>query len=238
MTTAIIVQARMGSKRLPGKVMAKIGDRTAIAHVLDRCLSVPGIDHVGAAIPNTLENEPLADEIRRFGIEPFLGDETDVLGRYVRAVLFYEQMLSTTLDRIIRITADCPLIDPHVVGQLASNFSSCDYASNCWPRTYPHGLDCEIFSRDLLFLAHRKADSEEEREHVTPWMVNHAKKRGNLENISDMSMLRLTLDYPKDLEFFRALHSVGWPAFDFFSVIRALERRPAIATINQAGAAL
>jgi spore coat polysaccharide biosynthesis protein SpsF len=212
---AVIVQARLGSTRLPAKVLLPLptgimtlcGERfvpaaTVLEEVVNRCIMIDGVDVVVAAIPDTPENDILVDILNRgqeerqeFDGDPPLkivrGPEHDVLARYARAAE------AVKADVIMRITADCPLIDPEVCGLVLAASRPVDYCSNVWPRTYPQGLDCEVFTRDLL----RRAVSEDHdykdssAEHVTTWMAKgQGIRRANVFDREDRSHLRWTLD--------------------------------------------
>ena len=230
MTTTVIVQARLGSTRLPAKVLLPLPTgRTVLEEVLYRAKQIPGVDVVVAAIPDTAENDIVeamalrelerlnADRDRHdlvaFGStrvhRTVRGPEHDVLARYVKAAE------AVKADVIMRITADCPLIDPKVCGAVLALRDSqlADYASNAWPaRSYPHGLDCEVFTRALLELANAHCDcghmidgrgtrhvENPDREHVTPWMQRQPDlRRAHLKGLDDRSHLRWTLDTLED----------------------------------------
>ena len=161
---ACIVQARLTSKRLPAKMMLSLGGEPAISHVLKRCKQIPGIDKVVCAIPEN-DSKPIAREARKLGVKVIRGSEHDVLSRYHKAAE------AVGADIIMRITGDCPLIDPEICGKvLAMMKDDVDYASNILPRGFPRGLDCECFTFDALDQANRMTDEPYDREHVTPWM--------------------------------------------------------------------
>lgn len=164
MTAVCIVQARMTSKRLPAKMMLSLGGEPVIRHVLRRCQEIPGVDRVVCATPVD-KSRPLWREARALGITVVQGSEHDVLGRYRKAALL------TNADIIMRVTGDCPLIDPEVCGRVLGLMEDgVDCASNVMPRGFPKGLDCEVFTAAALERAHQEADDPYDREHVTPWM--------------------------------------------------------------------
>lgn len=191
MKTVCIVQARMGSTRLPGKVLLPLNAHTVIAEVLTRCKAIPKIDELVCAIPDTKENNKLADEAGKYA-KVFRGAEHDVLGRYRAAAVAH------SADVVMRITGDCPLLSPELCGEVlaARDYANADYASNIEPRTFPQGFDCEVFTRTLLERAHEDAH-DSEREHVTTWM-----RRAKIHkvNVSSPWKLdgRLTLDTEDD----------------------------------------
>ena len=198
MTAAVIIQARMNSKRFPGKVLADLCGKPVLWHVLTRCLMIEGADMVVLAVPDEKESEPLADLAKSLGVSVFRGPEPDVLKRYLGAARLFDA------DIIMRITADCPLIDPVICGEVlaAVKRPHIDYASNLLPRTFERGLDCEAFTRRVLEQAAHMAMSPYDREHVTPWM-QRAKgiMKVNIESGSpERERINLCVDYPGDLK--------------------------------------
>lgn len=186
MTTAVIVQARMNSTRLPGKAMLSLGGEPAIRHVLGRCGEIPGVDVVVCAVPDDPRSEPIVRAAEGLALV-YKGPEDDVLLRYVGAAM------SVGADRIVRVTGDCPLIDPEVCGRvLALLAGEVDYASNLTPRGYPKGLDCEAFTVEALRKAHKEATEAYDREHVTPYIQRNC-RRVNLFGDGDPDE-RLVLD--------------------------------------------
>lgn len=232
--TAVIVQARMGSSRLPGKVLMKLAGRTVLAHVLDRCRAIEGADVVCCATTTDGGDDPVAAEAGRCAAEVFRGSGDDVLDRYHQAAG------RLGADVVMRVTSDCPLIDPEVAARVLRLRAEqgADYAANNMPPTWPHGLDCEAFTAQALALAAGHARTPEEREHVTPWLrarpgagrANLAAPRGGLAGH------RWTLDYPEDLGFFEALfrHLPPPPARPGMEdILAVLDRHPEIAAINR-----
>ncbi len=202
MTTAVIVQARVGSQRFPSKVTQILPTgRCVLQEVLRRANQIRGIDRVVCAIPTSPENDKLADLAGAHCIV-VRGPEHDVLARYVQAAAIVDA------DVIMRITADCPLIDPEVCEQVlaARERENADYACNVGlkdePRTFPKGLDCEVFTRAALEVAHVNSRSAYDREHVTPYLrdapgvksVNCANPAGDYSNRS------FTLDTKEDYD--------------------------------------
>lgn len=200
--TACIVQARLGSSRLPAKVLLPLPTgRTVLEEVLWRCSRISGIDVVVLAIPDTPENDIIVQNgLKRQSsrkIQLVRGPEHDVLARYAKAAE------TVNADVIMRITADCPLIDPQVCGQVLAAFRDYKYecCSNTKPRTWPQGLDCEVFSASALRLANKYATKPYDREHVTPFLqsddtttISHNVVRKG----EDLSHLRWTLDTIED----------------------------------------
>ena len=233
MTTAVIVQARVGSQRLPGKVLQDLAGRTVLHHVLERCRVIPGADIVVCAVPDEAASAPLEAIALECGATVFRGSEADVLERYVGAAR------AVDADIVMRVTSDCPLIDPSICGEVLAlrAESDVDYAANNMPRTFPHGLDCEAFTRDALEEAGAKATERYDREHVTPFIRRApSRERANLASGDPLlAQHRWTLDFPEDLAFFRAVYaaSPGGKLNHMADVLAVLRAHPDIATINQ-----
>lgn len=189
MKTVCVVQARLNSTRLPAKVLLPLNGRTVISEVIERCYQIPGVDQVVCSIPT--KDHELADHVAKF-CAIASGPEHDVLHRYYRAAYIHDA------DIIMRVTGDCPLISPDLCGAVLARLKSkgADYASNVHPRTFPHGMDCEVFTWDTLERAELEA-REDEREHVTTWMLRADIKRANLESPWKIEG-RLTLDTETD----------------------------------------
>lgn len=235
MNVVVIVQARWGSSRLPGKVLEAIGSKPALLWCLDRCALIPGVTQVVCAVPDNATDDPVAAMASDAGYMVSRGSETDVLARYAHAAR------ESAADIVMRVTSDCPLVDPQIAGEvlrlLTESAGRIDYAANNMPPRFPHGLDCEAFDVGLLYAAEAQARDDYEREHVTPWIrrhpgICHANLRGPGNGLERM---RWTLDYPQDLAFFRALadaageDAANWSAAQYAALCL---RRPDIAEIN------
>ena len=233
MTTAIIIQARMGSTRLPGKAMHELNGKPVLAHVIERCKKVEGIDLVGLAVPKLPSSQPMIKLASALGMHTFQGEEHDVLGRYVGAVFWYEPLLSRKIDVVMRITADCPLIDPEICTKVLARFKKekAEYASNVHPRSFPKGLDCEVFTTEILFRACKTTHDNYDREHVTPWIVKNSRRINLASGRFDLAQHRWTLDYPEDLEFMRALAKLG-PINSMSEILRTIKDNPELLAIN------
>jgi spore coat polysaccharide biosynthesis protein SpsF (cytidylyltransferase family) len=234
MTKAVIVQARMGSSRLPGKVLKRLGRKPALAVVLERCARIPGIDVVVCAIPDEPASDPVAVAAQSCGAVLFRGSEHDVLARYAGAA---RAVGATT---VMRVTSDCPLIDPGLCGAVLAllDRTGADYACNNMPPLWPHGLDCEAFPAEHLYRAARETVLPGDREHVTPWLRRHAGLRKiNLDGPDGgLERHRWTLDYAEDYAFFRALwkamgERAGQAALP--DILAFLADHPEIAAINR-----
>jgi spore coat polysaccharide biosynthesis protein SpsF len=201
--TALIVQARLNSSRLPGKVMLRIAGRTMLDYVLARCALVPGVDDLVCATVNDPSCDPIAAEAARLGVNVFRGDEYDVIARYRGAAE------AVGADVVMRVTSDCPLIDPAVCGAVLRLRAEhgVDYACNNMPPSWPHGLDCEAFTLDALRRADAQVTELAEREYPTRPMrtLPEWSRVSLLGPGGELADLRLTLDTPADFALFEAL---------------------------------
>lgn len=201
-----IIQARMGSNRLPGKVLKKIkGDVTILDSVINQLKFSKLIKKIVVATTTLKEDDLIEEHLYNIGINCFRGNPENVLDRY------YQCAKINSFSSIIRITADCPLIDPNLVDQVIKKFETekWDYVTNAFPRTFPYGTEVEIFSFNSLKLAWRKATKPSEKEHVTPYIKNHPEifKVGNILNDIDISDFRWTVDRIEDLELVKQIMS-------------------------------
>lgn len=195
--TIAFIQARMGSIRLPNKVMKMVNGKPLIEYLLLRVAKAKLIDKVVVATSGNSNNDPLVSFVNSLGFETYRGSEQDVLSRFYEAAKFHN---ATT---VLRITADCPLVDPDIIDLLIDDFknNSCDYSSNINPPTFPDGLDVEVFSFNALEKANFEAKSLFEREHVTPYIRFSGKfKIFNRINETDYSKRRWTVDEEADFE--------------------------------------
>ena len=192
-----IIQARYNSKRFLGKVLKKINNQTVLEILIKRLSKSKRISKIIVACSNNPHDKGIIDICKKFKVNYFIGSESDVLDRFYKAAKKYKEY-----NNIVRVTADCPLIDPEIVDKVIDGFFSnyADYASNVNPPTFPDGLDVEIFKFSALKEAYYKSKKSFEREHVTPFIINNKKfKKFNLRNSIDYSSLRITLDEKKDL---------------------------------------
>lgn len=212
MKTVAIVQARMGSTRLPNKVMRPVCGTPMIGLLLERLSKARGLDQIVLATSTDSRNDPLATYVESAGYAVYRGSEDDVLDRYYRAAGKFEAGV------VIRVTGDCPLIDPAVVERVVGLFreSSADYASNVSPPTFPDGLDVEVFTLGALEIAWREAVDPRDREHVTPYIRNSARfKKINLAHATDESAERWTVDEPEDFAVIERVFEGFSPRRDF-----------------------
>ncbi len=233
MTTAVIIQARMGSSRLPGKVLEDLAGKTVLAHVIERARRIPGIDIVCCAVPDEAGSDPVATEAQKQGARVHRGSEHDVLSRYEGAARTCEA------SAVMRVTSDCPLIDPVAAGRVLSRLTAtrADYCSNLEPRSWPKGLDTEAFTAAVLYRAAASATVANEREHVTTWIrQNRSLVHANVAyEKGDFHAYRWTLDYPEDLAFFRALYAILPPPphiAPFEDVLAIVHEHPEIVALN------
>lgn len=229
MNTVAIVQARMTSTRLPGKVLLEVLGKPMLAFQLERVRRVNSIDGIVIATTTNATDGPVAEFARAEGVGLFRGPEHDVLARFLGAAACTE---ATT---VVRLTADCPLIDPEVIEHVIRRYLSadprCDYVTNAIPRSYPAGLDVEVFSRRALEVAAAEARDSYDREHVTPFLYRSPERFRLLSVVlePDLSWERWTLDEPGDFELIRRVLKAlypGNPKFTMADVIRVLDENP------------
>jgi len=199
-----VVQARMGSTRLPGKTLLRLAGATVLEHVVNRARSARRVDRVVVATSTNAEDDAIVQECARLRTHVERGSALDVLDCYAMATE------RSGAEVVVRITADCPLLDPAVVDSVVEALLAaprCDYASNTLERTFPQGLDAEAVSASAMAIAACEARDPYEREHVTPYIYNRP-DRFSLRNVraaADGSDLRWTLDTPADYEYLQAV---------------------------------
>lgn len=235
MKTVIIVQARMTSTRLPGKVLKEVLGKPLLEYQIERLKRVRSADELVIATTVNETDEPIVALCRKLSVEAFRGSEDDVLERY------YEAAKKYGADAVVRVTSDCPLIDPAVVDEVIRAFldnqPTCDYVSNSLERTYPLGLGCELFSMSVLVEANREASRQPEREHVTPF-IYHRPDRYNCLNVAyheDQSRYRWTVDTAEDFELIRRLLEALYPqqpAFTLEDCLQLMAAHPDWAELN------
>lgn len=232
MKIAALIQARLGSTRLPGKVLKDIGGRTMLARVVRRVQRAPGIDEVVVVSTTEPSDSAVVEESARLGVSCFRGSELDVLDRYYQAAKQFKA------DAVVRITSDCPLIDPSVTGSIVAIFrtETPDYASNVIERSYPRGLDTEIVSMEALERGWREARQPGEREHVTPYFYENPNlfRLASVKREIDYSHYRWTVDAPEDLEFVRAVYArlENRDNFDWTAVLQILNEQETLTNLN------
>lgn len=231
---AAIVQARMGSSRLPGKVLLPLQGKPMLIQQLERVQRVKGLDQVIVATTTEPGDQVIVDVCREYGIACYRGSSSDVLDRY------YQIAKEVGANEIIRVTADCPLLDPQVVDQLVEYFhdGEFDYAANNLRPTLPDGLDAEVFRFEVLEEAWKEAKLPSEREHVTPFIRKNSNRYhiGSLTADQDFSFLRWTVDEPEDYDAVRKIYDYLFPKHHDFGMTEVLElydQMPELKIINQ-----
>ncbi|MCB0336174.1 MAG: glycosyltransferase family protein [Bdellovibrionales bacterium] len=198
MTTAVIIQARLGSSRFPRKVLATLEGMAMIDHVVLRAKQIAKVDHVLVATTTSKQDDELYAYCRDKQYDVFRGSEMDVLDRYCSATHLLKA------DTLIRITGDCPLIDPKICEECLDIFcvQEADYVGNFYPPSFPHGLDLEVIRAEALFLAEQACHDPYGREHVSPYITDHPHdfKIVYHSQAENWNHLRVTVDEPEDLE--------------------------------------
>jgi spore coat polysaccharide biosynthesis protein SpsF (cytidylyltransferase family) len=231
-----IIQARIDSTRLPGKVLLPIVDnKGALELMLERVHRARQLQKIVVATTTSPKDDRIVDLCKRLGYECFRGNEVDVLDRYYRAALAFGSP-----EVIVRLTGDCPLHDPVVIDKFVSCFldSEVDYVSDADPPTFPDGLDTEVFSFSVLEKVWKEARLKSEREHVTSYIRKHADKFKmiTVECEKDLSDHRWTLDEKEDYEFIKHIYKNLYkrkPAFGMEEILGFLARHPELEAINK-----
>ncbi len=236
----IIVQARMQSRRFPGKVMQEIAGKSLLQRQLARLRRCTNIDDICIATTENTADDSIAEFANRNNVSCYRGAVEDVLTRYLGAARWREA------DVVVRVTGDCPLVDPQVIdrvmSELTDHASACDYASNVLERTFPRGLDVEAFFFDTLARMDRLARLPAEREHVT--LVARGEHRDTFLSRSVLDEknnadLRWTVDVPADLDLLRRLHGeldLESPTIGHREIVRHIRAHPELTRINAAAA--
>jgi len=228
-----IIQARMGSTRLSGKVLLDIGGKTMLQRVVERASRSTTIDQVVVATTALDRDEPIVEACARDGVACVRGSEDDVLDRFILAAHRFEAEI------VVRITSDCPLIDPEVIDEVLTQFhqKEPDYASNTMTRCWPRGLDAEAIDVVALEATGRLASESYERVHVTPYIYGHPDQFRLLPVVGPFNHgdLRWTVDVEEDLAMVRRVYNAFGDSSEFGwrEVLDLLKRRPEIADINR-----
>ncbi len=238
MKICVVIQARMSSTRLPGKVLMDLGGQTILAHVIERASLIKPLDHIVVAIPQGRAHEPIkkcVDSIDcPIDLSCVTGDEDNVLERTLKALETYNA------DVCIRITSDCPFVDPQVSSALLRAFLSLEvsYARLDSDKGYPVGFDTEVVTRKALEIASQNDPNDFEREHVTPYIWKRSKEFPSviLSSTPDRRHLRLVIDELKDYEFAQSLYNrlKNKPQpFTYADICGVLKTNPELLEINQ-----
>lgn len=236
----VVVQARLGSTRLPGKVLLDLAGQPLIVRLVERVTRMKTPARIVVATTIEPADEVLVGVCQAHGIEVFRGHATDLLDRHLAAARAYGA------EVIAKVPSDCPLIDPMVIDAVFARFAhrDCDYCGNLHPASYPDGNDVEVMTVEALECAWREARFDFEREHTTPYLWERP-ERFRLSNVAweaqadgrpgrDCSMsLRWTIDYPEDYELIRRVYEALYPApFGLYDILELLDRRPELKAIN------
>lgn len=230
--TTVIIQARLGSHRFTRKVLEKIDGKMVIEHVIERVKLAKNIGQIVLCTTKNKEDKILLDIARKLEILSFSGEENDVLSR------FFHCAKKFNAEPIVRITGDCPLIDPELISKMVQIFFSkkLDYLSNTIIPTFPDGLDVEIFTFKTIEKIYQNAYLESDREHVTSYIKNHPKKFKiyNYKNNIDLSNLRLTVDEKEDLKLIRMIFTLNEDKSQllFKDILKIISKNPEITKIN------
>ncbi len=236
MKKVVLLQARLGSTRLPGKVLLDVGGRPLLAQVVRRLQRCRLVDAIVIATTDNPRDQAIVELARQLGVAYFCGSEPDVLSRFCGAAQ------ANQAEIVVRITADCPLIDPEVcdlvVDTLLQQRHCCDYASNVLRRTYPRGLDVEAMFYDTLLRLNRLATSPEDREHVTSFLRRRPDLFlvQSLEDRENHADLRWTVDEKSDLVLIRRLYqalSLDEQPLGFREIAAYVRSHPELAIYNQ-----
>lgn len=231
----IVVQARMSSTRLPGKVLKNVLGKPLLFYLTERLRSVSSTEGIVIATTKNPADDPIVDFCNREGLHCIRGSEDDVLSRYVAACDAFG------LEVAVRVTSDCPLIDPELIEKGLScfrqHYQTLDYLSNCQTRTFARGMDFEIVRTEALKKAFFEATSASDKEHVTPYIWKHPElfRLADLCQRSDHSAYRLTVDTPEDFELIKRLLEELYPQSPEFSqedIIQVLQKHPDWVKIN------
>lgn len=240
MRVVAVVQARMGSTRLPGKVLMPLAGEPVIHHVLRRAAAIEGVSEVVLATSTLAKDDPLADDVARSGLARVVrGDEANVASRYATAAV------ETQADALVRVTGDCPVLDPEVSSRVVRAFveanGALDYVSNVYGRrTFPRGLDTEVFSVEAMHAVMREGSEPGHFEHVTQyiWRSPARFRLAGVHGEADHSRHRWTLDTPEDYELLKRIFDhappgAGCELFGFGEVLDLLDAHPDWVRINR-----
>jgi spore coat polysaccharide biosynthesis protein SpsF len=235
MKTVCTIEARMTSSRLPGKVLLEAAGKPLLEHMIERLRRVPGIDAIVIATTSEPSSEPIAELADRLGVGCFRGSEEDVLARVLGAAHAH------AAEVIVEATGDCPLVDPAITQTIIDRFleGGADYCSNTLERTYPRGMDIQVFPAAVLAEVATLTDDPADREHVSLYIYEHPERyrlRSVVSDRPETADLRLTVDTPEDYELIRTIFETLYPrdrAFGLDAILALLEQRPELAGLNR-----
>ena len=235
MNAVLIVQARMTSTRLPGKVLKTVLGKSLLEYQIERLKRVSNVCDIVIATTDKVTDDPIVDLCKRLNVSVFRGSEDDVLSRYYHAAKAHDA------DLVVRVTSDCPLIDPAVIDEvietIVKKYPKVDYVSNCLQRTFPRGMDTEVFTMDALRFAFEYARVPAEREHVTPYIYNNQKQFAceNVTYDSNESRHRWTVDTLEDLDLIKVILESLYPVnkeFTLRDILNFMNKNPKLFSIN------
>ena len=230
-----IIQARMGSTRLHGKVMKDLFGKSVLSHDIERIKQATTIDEIVIATTLSKEDDVIALQAIEDGVRVYRGSEDNVLSRY------YEASIESEADVVVRITSDCPLIDPNIIDEVINFYLKNDYdlVTNAGlyieNRTYPRGLDLEVFSISILKDAYKNAKKDYHLEHVTPYIYEKSKNIFFCKNIHDESKHRWTLDTEEDFALIKAIYCNLYKGkHDFYidDILNLFDKNPELFKLN------
>lgn len=228
-----VIQARMNSTRLPGKVMFNLLGKPIIHHIYDRLSICKHLDDIVISTGKYNTNKEICDYAKKHNFPLYIGDENDLIDRLYKTALKFEA------SAIVRITADCPLVDPIIVDKLVSEFlinaKKYDIVTNCRISTFPHGLDIEVYSTEILKKLWNDIRELEFREWFPLYIKKNLKKFKilDIKNETNLSHLRLTLDYEEDFKLIKLIYEeMQSNTFVLEDVLKLLEQEPELCDIN------
>ncbi|MBI3290816.1 glycosyltransferase family protein [Candidatus Falkowbacteria bacterium] len=230
MSNLCVIQARMGSTRLPGKILKEISGMPSLEYQVNRIKQAKKVDKIVIATTTDKSDDPVEKLCKKINIDCFRGSTDDVLDRYYQCVQKYPEY-----ENIIRLTGDCPLTDPKVIDQVIDLFESgdYDYANNVQPDTFPDGMDVEVFKRGAIEISAKESTTEFEHEHMNEYVLNSNEfKKGNLKAEHDYSKYRLTVDNQEDYEVVKFLAEHCPADAAYLDYIEMLEKNPAVIKLN------
>jgi spore coat polysaccharide biosynthesis protein SpsF len=236
MKTVVTIEARMRSTRLPGKVLKPILGRPMLALMVERMQCAWQVDQIVVATTDNPADDPIADLAKLLGVGCFRGSEEDVLDRVLKAAQ------SVNADLIVEMTGDCPLAAPLIVDQLIGTFktNSVDYCANILTRTYPRGMDTQVFPVKVLAQVSELTQDPTDHEHVSLYIYEHPERFRLLNVVSgypaNVADLRLTVDTPEDFELIQTIYQELYPInprFDLSDILMLFQRKPELMTINR-----
>ena len=234
MNMIAIVQARCSSSRLPGKVLKPILGKPMLLHQIERLRRCTAIDRLVVVTSDQASDIPLTEMLEQYEVDYFCGSLEDVLDRYFQAASHYGA------EHVVRLTGDCPLIDPEIVDRViqAHLDGNYEYTSNVLPPTFPDGLDTEVMRFETLQMAWKNAELPSDREHVTSYIHQRSEqfRLGNVTAKEDFSMFRWTVDEPEDFDFVSTVYEELYPVnqqFATLDIFELLKKKPELLEVNR-----